>query len=239
MAKWTTTRNVLAAVALATAMLPALAQKLAPGRTEEPAFPLPPDQDLLADLPDGAHLETRRNGDINGDGIPDVAFVGGNETERWLAVKIGYKDELDWGFEPVSVNKGLDAYPLGAAGLSVKKNVLIVEDLTGGTTATNAVYRYRWDPQRKRMQLIGLDAERYSRTNAHDSFKISWNLLTGAHETVRGILNQHPKGDDDAAYFPQKPVRSVHETQPVYMEDTPNPDDLIDAEVVPAGEDRD
>lgn len=239
MAKWTTTRNFLFAAALATMVSPAVARKQPPGPAETPEFPLPSDRELLPDLPDGAHLETRRDGDINGDGIPDVAFVGGSETERWLVVKIGYKDELDWGFEPVSVNKQLDSYPLGAASLSVKKNVLVVEDLTGGTTATNAVYRYRWDPQPKRMRLIGLDAERYSRTNAHDSFKVSWNLLTGAHETVRGILNEHPKGDDDAAYFPQRPVRSVRKSKPVYMEDTPNPDELIDAEIAPAGEDRD
>lgn len=190
-------------------------------------------------MPDGAHLETRRNGDINGDGIPDVAFVGGNEDARWLVVKIGYKDELDWGFEPASINKNLDPFPLGAASLSVKKDVLVVGDLTGGTTATMATYRYRWDPKLKRMRLIGLDATTYSRTNSHDMVETSWNLLTGAHEVVRGILNEHPKGDDDAAYRMTKPDRTLRKSKPVYMEDTPSPDDPVGAEAVPTGEDRD
>lgn len=239
MAKWITTRSSVLAIAWAMAALPVLAQKRPPAAGEQPEFWLPSDQDLLADLPDGARLETRRNGDINGDGIPDVAFVGGNEDARWLVVKIGYKDDLDWGFEPVSVNKQLEPYPLGAASLSVKKDVLVVGDLTGGTTATAATFRYRWDAKEKRMRLIGLDAERYSRTFNHDTLKISWNLLTGAHEVVRGILNRDPQGDDDAAYRYTKPDRTVRKSQPVYMEQTPNPDELIDAEVVPAGEDRD
>ena len=71
------------------------------------------------------------------------------------------------------------------------------------------------------------------------AFTPSWNLLTGTHETVRGILNRRPNGDDDAAYRYAKPDRTVRKSQPVYMEDTPNPDELIDAEVVPEGEDRD
>lgn len=210
-----------------------------PPEAGKPGPWIPSDQDLLADLPKGASLETRHNGDINGDGIPDVAFVGGNEDARWLVVKIGYKDELERGFEPASVNKQLDPYPLGAASLSVKKNVLVVGDLTGGTTATMATYRYRWDPVVKRMRLIGLDATTYSRTNSHDSIRTSWNLLTGAHEVVRGVLNRHPKGDDDAAYRMTKPERTSRKSMPVYMEDTPNPDGLASAETVPAGEDRD
>ncbi|RYZ16724.1 MAG: hypothetical protein EOO70_03780 [Myxococcaceae bacterium] len=176
--------------------------------------------------------------DINGDGIPDTAFVGGTEDERRLVVLVGYKDELEWGHEVAQAGK-LPTYPLGPAQLSVKKNVLVVEDLTGGTTATNAIYRYRWDARLKRLQLIGLDAERYSRTNTHDAFKISWNLLTGAHDTVRGILDKAPKGGDDAAYRYTKPSRTQHKTRPVYIEDTPDADALIDAEVVPPGEDRD
>jgi hypothetical protein len=230
MAKWTTTRNAGLAVSLALAAATAVAQ--------QPAFPRPSDQDLLLDLPDGASLETRRDGDINGDGVPDLAFVGRTEDARWLVVKIGYKEALDWGFEPASVNKGLDPYPLGAASLAVKKDVLVVGDLTGGTTATMATYRYRWDPQARRMRLIGLDATTYSRTNSHDSIETSWNLLTGAHSVVRGILVRKPQ-DDDAAYRYTRPDRTVRKSPPVYMEDTPDPAGLVEAEVVPAGEDRD
>jgi len=196
---------------------------------------VPDDAMLIRDLPAGSSVEARLDADIDGDGIRDVAFVGGNGDQRWLGVKIGRKGG---GFEPASIDRNLE-HPLGPASLSVKKHVLLVDDLTGGTTATATTYRYRFDPAAKLMRLIGLDAERYSRTFSHDTLKISWNLLTGEHEMVRGILNEHPKGDDDAAYRYTKPDRTIRKSNPVYMEDTPNPDDLIDAEVVPAGEDRD
>jgi len=196
---------------------------------------VPDDAVLLKDLPAGSEMEARLDADIDGDGIADVAFVGGIEDTRWLVVRMGRRGG---GFEPDSIDRNLD-HPLGPASLAVKKHVLLVDDLTGGTTATATTYRYRWDQAAKRMRLIGLDAERYSRTNSHDSLKISWNLLTGAHEVVRGMLNEHPQGDDDAAYRYTKPDRTVQKSNPVYLEDTPNPDDLIDAEVVPADEDRD
>lgn len=238
MAKSNTRHNALPVLLLGLAMAGPLPAK-EPRNAGQPEFWMPSDQDLLADLPEGAHLEVRRNGDINGDGIPDVAFVGGNEKARWLVVKIGYKDELDWGFEPASVNRQLDPYPLGSASLSVKKNVLVVEDLTGGTTATMATYRYRWEPASKRMRLIGLDATTYSRTNSHDSIETSWNLLTGAHVATRGIVNTAAKRDDDPAYMYANPERTVRKSVPVYMEDTPDPAGLLEAEQVPAGEDRD
>jgi hypothetical protein len=221
MAKWTTTRSAFLAAAMSVATQ---AQAAAPDSAA-----------LLEDLPAGSSLEARLDADIDGDGVADVAFIGGNEDQRWLVAKMGLENG---GFESAAIDHRL-AHPLGPASLSAKKRVLLVEDLTGGTTATATTYRYRWDQAAKRMRLIGLDAERYSRTNSHDSLKISWNLLTGDFETVRGMLNEHPKGDDDAAYRYTKPERTIRKSSPVYMEDTPDPDDLVDAEVVPADEDRD
>jgi hypothetical protein len=221
MAKWTTTRKVFLAAAMAVAIQ---AQAAAP---DEAA--------LLGRLPPGSAIETRLDADIDGDGIADVAFVGGNDDARWLVVEIGRKDG---GSEAAAIHHGLD-HPLGPASLSLRKNVLLVEDLTGGTTATATTYRYRRDPATGRMRLIGLDAERYSRTFNHDSLKISWNLLTGDFEVIRSILNQRPAGRDNAAYRYTNPQRTIRKPEPVYLEDTPNPDDLIDAEVPPVDEDRD
>lgn len=99
---------------------------------------------LLDYLPDDSRIETRLDGDFNGDGIGDTAYVGGNEDKRLLKVMLGYKDELDWGHSPAGEAE-LETTPLGSASLALKKNVLIVEDLTGGTTATAATYRYRYD----------------------------------------------------------------------------------------------
>lgn len=216
--------SIVAAIALGVGMtMPAHAQ----------ASAIPAEAALLRALPAGSTVESRLDADIDGDGVADLAFVGGIEDTRWLVVRMGRKGG---GFEPDSIDRNLD-HPLGPASLAVKKSVLLVEDLTGGTTATATTYRYRWDHAAKRMRLIGLDAERYSRTNSHDSLRISWNLLTGAHEVVRGMVSEHP-GDDDAAYRYTKPDRTVQKSNPVYLEDTPNPDDLIDAEVVPADEGR-
>jgi hypothetical protein len=195
----------------------------------------PDEAALLGRLPPGSAIETRLDADIDGDGIADVAFVGGNDDARWLVVEIGRKDG---GSEAAAIHHGLD-HPLGPASLSLRKNVLLVEDLTGGTTATATTYRYRRDPATGRMRLIGLDAERYSRTFNHDSLKISWNLLTGDFEVIRSILNQRPAGRDNAAYRYTNPQRTIRKPEPVYLEDTPNPDDLIDAEVPPVDEDRD
>lgn len=221
MAKSNTTRNACLAMALAI--------------TAPAAAAVPGEATLLQALPAGSAMETRLDADIDGDDIADVAFVAGNEDERLLVVEMGTRDGV---FESASIHPGLD-HPLGPASLSLKKGVLLVEDLTGGTTATATTYRYRWDAGAMRLRLIGIDAERYSRTNQHDSLKISWNLLTGAHDMVRGVLNQHPASDNDAAYRYTRPERTLRKSGPVYLEDTPDPDDLIDAEIVPVDEDRD
>ncbi|MFT3896411.1 MAG: hypothetical protein QM719_01725 [Thermomonas sp.] len=197
---------------------------------------VPDDAALLEALPADSSIEARFDADIDGDGNIDVAFVGGNQDQRWLVVERGRNGG---GFEPASTNKALATYALGPASLSLGKHVLLVEDLTGGTTATTTTYRYRFDPAAGRMRLIGIDTERYSRTFSHDSLKISWNLLTGDFVLARSILNQRPAGRDNAAYRYTRPERTIRKSNPVYMEDTPDPDDLIDAEVVPAGEDRD
>ncbi|MGH8080636.1 MAG: hypothetical protein ACREP7_08680, partial [Lysobacter sp.] len=102
-----------------------------------------------------------------------------------------------------------------------------IEDLSGGTTATQATYRYRFDPKVERMRLIGLDAQRYSRTNSHGTLKLSWNLLTGERVIERGEPNESGKGDEAIVYSPAK--RDKRASKPLYMETTPNPDELLDA----------
>lgn len=182
---------------------------------------------LLDYLPDDSRIETRLDGDFNGDGLVDTAYVGGNDSKRLLRVMIGYKDEFDFGHSPAGEAE-LETTPLGAASLALRKNVLIVEDLAGGTTATATTYRYRYDAQTRRMRLIGLDAQRYSRSNSHDSLKFSWNLLTGARILQVGHVNDSGQGDEAYRYRPERKLAS--KSAPVYMEETPNPDALLDAE---------
>ena len=189
----------------------------------------------VAGMLDRDELESRVDGDLNGDGELDTVFVARGEERRYARVMLAYRSEVDFGHEPVAELE-LDASPLGAAALSIRKGVLVIEDLTGGTTATATTYRYRYDRPQHRMRLIGIDAERYSRTNRHDIIKVSWNLLNGDHVVERGTVHAGP---GDEAYDYAQPDRTKQRSPPVYMEETPNPDALIDSHVIPEGEDRD
>lgn len=177
-------------------------------------------------LDGGNRLEKRIDGDLNGDGDIDTVFVGRGEDQRSLMVWLAYRSEVDFGHQPVGTLQ-LDPYPLGDVDLSIRKGVLVIEDLTGGTTATQSTYRYRYDSKAERMRLIGLDAERYSRTNSHGTVKLSWNLLTGDRIVARGEVNDSGQGDQAIDYAPAK--RDKRPSKPLYMETTPNPDSLLES----------
>jgi hypothetical protein len=174
-------------------------------------------EDLAAYMPAGATIETRLDADFSGDGLRDLAFVARNDETRVLKVMVAYGTEVDMGYDPAG-EMAMGDSPLGAAGLGAKKGVLIVEDLDGGTTAIQSLYRFRYDPKARRMRLIGDDVTLYSRSYAHDSIKISSNRLTGERITVVGKL----EGD---AYVDQPAKRSRVPKTPVYMEDAPLPED--------------
>jgi hypothetical protein len=99
--------------------------------------------------------------------------------------------------------------------------VLVVEDLTGGTTAISSTYRYRYEAKSKRMRLIGDDVKMYSRTNAHGWQEISTNRLTGLQIRRSADL-------DDAGEYVEKPeTRGKVATTPLYMEDAPAPETTL------------
>lgn len=198
--------------------------------------------DIAEFVIDGMQVQARIDADLTGDGRPDVAFIAVGDESRKLTVLARYLVELAPAQKPYESLEAIDSLdlettPLGAGTLSVKKGVLVFEDLTGGTTATAATYRYRFDPDQDRMRLIGIDAERYSRTNSHGTIKLSWNLLNGAHVVQEGMPDE--SGEGDGAYRFRPAQKTVHSSEPVYMSETPRPDDLLDAEVIPEGEDRD
>jgi hypothetical protein len=177
-------------------------------------------------LDKGQELETRVDGDVNLDGEIDTVFVGRSEEKRSLTVMLAVKSEVELGHQPVGTLT-LDPYPLGRASVSMAKGVLKIEDLTGGTTAISAVYRYRLVPgDEPKMRLIGLEATLYSRTYQHDGFELSWNLLTGDLLTREMKLN---KSGGRAAYDKVAEKKSKRPSKPLFMETTPNPEDLIKA----------
>lgn len=189
--------------------------------------------DIAEFITDGMRVESRIDVDLTGEGLPDVVFLAAGDESRKLVVLARYEvdaaaDRKAYeGLEAID-SLDLETTPLGSATISVKKGVLKLDDLTGGTTATQATYRYRFDPDEDRMRLIGIDAERYSRTNSHGAARLSWNLLTGAHLVQESELDASGKGDGAYRFRPE--VKSVRKTPPVYMAETPKPDELIDME---------
>lgn len=173
----------------------------------------------------GEEIETRIDGDLNGDGDPDTAYVVASPDVRTLHVQLSYRAEFDIGHQPAGSFK-LEPDRLGPADLSINKGVLTVRDLTGGTTAMSAVYRYRaaMTKDGPRMRLIGLDAKVYSRTYAHDGDEMSWNVTTG--DTITTLLKIKGTGEDrtyDKLYTRKfkRPVRTI------YMEDTPGAEEEL------------
>ncbi len=187
---------------------------------------MPPisDQALNDWLELGQEIETRVDGDLNGDGDTDTVYVVASPDARTLRVMLSYRSEVDIGHEPAGELK-LEPYPLGAAELAIANGVLTIRDLTGGTTALSVTYRYR--PLRTKegpkMRLIGLDATVYSRTYAHDGDEMSWNVATG--DTITSLLKVAATGDRgyDKLYTRKfrQPVRTI------YMEDTPGAEEEL------------
>ena len=191
---------------------------------QPPGIPVLTDEEIRADLKNGEDIETRVDGDMNGDGAIDTAYIVRGEDTRWLHVRFAARGEYDLYHEPAG-SVELDAFPLGPAEMRVSKGVLVVRDLTGGTTAVSATYRFRGDKARPKMRLIGLDATLYSRTYAHDGAEMSWNLLTGDVIATKMKLvgsGENANYDKSAVKRFKRPVTAL------YMEDTPNAEETLD-----------
>ena len=183
-----------------------------------------PDDRLLADyyfnaleLPPGMELETRLDADLNADGLTDIAFVARNDESRVVGVLLGFMDEVDMGHAPAAKGE-LAADALGPASLSAPKGVLVVKDLTGGTTAVSSTYRYRYEGKNKRLRLIGDDVKLYSRTNAHGWQEISTNRLTGLQ------IRRSAELDSAGEYLEKPETRTKVPTTPLYLENAPTPE---------------
>lgn len=213
----------VAALALLMTAAPAIAQRV----------PIASPAELQNAMAQDATVEVRVDGDLNGDGETDTAFIENGNDSRRLHVLLAYRTETDLGHDPAG-SHDLESSALGPAQLSVARGVLVVKDLTGGTSAIEATYRYRWDAAAKKMRLIGLDASSYSRTFQHDTHEISWNLLTG--DFVSRSMKLKPEGSKgDEAYFDPVERKRKRPSRPLYLDSTPDPDALISAETWPAG----
>lgn len=191
---------------------------------QRPEVPVMSDDAIAATLEAGQEVETRVDGDMNGDGDIDTAWIVRGNDKRFLHVQFAARGEFDLYHEPAG-SAELDAFPLGPAEMTVSKGILIIKDLTGGTTAISATYRYRGERTKPRMALIGLDATLYSRTYAHDGAEMSWNLLTG--DVIATKLKLVGSGEN-ANYDKSAVKRFKRPVKTCYLEDTPDAEEALD-----------
>lgn len=192
---------------------------LAAGAAHAQATEILPGVELAA----GAEVESRVNGDLNGDGVEDAAYIAHNDDSRALTVVLSVKDEFTFDYRTEVLM--LEPTSLGPGTLALDGNVLKFEDMTGGTTAVSSTRRFRYDGRGGRMRLIGLDATVYSRTYAHDGFETSWNLLTGDATTRELRLNT---GGGDAAYNPGPRHSFKRRVRAQYLADSPDPEVVLE-----------
>ena len=220
MAKWSTRHNRgLAALAGALLGLVVDGDVLAAG--SGPAQPS--EAQLMAALPAEAILEVSLVADIDGDGHPDTAILGGTPAQRRLVVWFGKQEGHE---APVSAPLGAPNSNTGAS-LDTDKGELVVLDATGDDAETKTIYRFRRERGVAGMRLASIESERY---RGGEAIRLAWNLLTGAHEFARGELVDSADGEERVPRY-GTPRRSRRESPPVDMASTPLPDALVDAEL--------
>jgi hypothetical protein len=187
-----------------------------------PAIPFS-DRQIAANMAADERVEGRIDGDFNGDAAIDTAFITTSRNERTVHVMFAVGKTGGAGHAPAGSFK-LPPDTLGPVELSVNKDVLVIKDLTGGTTALAATYRFRGEKAEPRMRLIGLDVSSYSRNYAHDGSEMSWNLLTG--DIITSQLKR--AGNDEAAGYDKvggkrmrRPIAVIH------MDDTPDAEEEL------------
>lgn len=175
------------------------------------------------ELPAGVVLESRVDGDLNGDGVEDIAYVAHDADSRALTVLLSIKHELDFEYRPEVLL--LELTEFAPATLALDGKVLRFEDMTGGTTAISSIRRFRYEDRGGQMRLIGLDATLYSRINAHDGFEASWNLLSGDATTRELRLN---RGEGDEAYKPAIERSFKRRIRAQWLSDSPDPEIVLE-----------
>ncbi len=146
---------------------------------------------LNAFLPRGWTVEDHASGDLNGDGVSDISAIliqgkaGGSIREaddnpRALIVLLGHdKGE----FTLAGTNdrllqcRGCCGVKEGV-GISIRKGVIIVRQMTGSREFSDETWRFRYEPQKQRFVLIGRDIESGDGMLGTGTI-VSFNYLTG------------------------------------------------------------
>lgn len=188
-----------------------------------PAAPAMSEAAIARLMTQGEEMEARVDGDLNGDGNVDTVVVLVKDDLR--TVRAFFTARSGARIHHVAAGTfNLLPGALGPAELTVDKGVLVIRDLTGGTSATSATYRFRGDGAAPKLRLIGLDATAYSRTYSHDGAEMSWNLLTGDIVTAQLTVK---RDDSDRGYDKVGAKRARRPASAIYMENIPNPEDEL------------
>jgi hypothetical protein len=169
---------------------------------------LPEGKSLVDLLPKGWTVEDQVKGDLSGDGVSDIAAIlvqgksdgdqseAEDEPQRALIVILGRDKEK---FIPAGTNdkllqcKGCGGVKEGV-GIGIKKEVIIVSQMSGSREFANKTWRFRYDPQTQRFVMIGKDLETGDGMRGIGTI-VSFNYLTGLKitETYRYDKNGQRK----------------------------------------------
>jgi len=178
-------------------LLPGLA-----ARVHAEGFPvkdIPREGKALADfVPKGWSVATQASGDLNNDGIADVAAIlvqgdpektpleDEDESSRAVIVLLGRPDgkhTLAGTNDNLLQCRGCLGVKEGVV-IGIKKGVVVLEQYGGSREYTVEVWRFRYDPQSRRFVLIGRDIENADGALGTGTTESS-NYLTGQKVTER------------------------------------------------------
>ena len=147
-------------------------------------------------IPSGWIVGDQASGDLNGDGIPDIAAIlvqGGpnfdlnkadDEPQRALIVLMG-KDKDKFTLAGIN-DKLLQCKGCGgikeSVGISIKKGVIIVSQMSGSREFAIETWRFRYDLRSQRFVTIGRDLETGDGMRGTGKVE-SFNYLTGRKMT--------------------------------------------------------
>lgn len=154
--------------------------------------------------PRGWTIETRVNGDLNRDRVPDAALVlvenkaaknakgdPGDPGERSRALvvllregkgwrRVGFNNSLLLGTRDGGAFYGVSQTPVE---VHIKRGVLLVNEDNGSRETTETTHKFRLDRRTRRLYLIGLELIENDRLSNHTRSE-STNFLTGIKKTT-------------------------------------------------------
>jgi hypothetical protein len=174
---------------------------------------------LQAFVPAGWAIESKLEGDLDGDGKADTVLVllekekKDEEDDRRRALVVllrradgwavgGTNVGLVYGWQLAGVNGG-DAAPELAISA---RGVLDVSQYGGSRQAYGSVHRFRWNRERAKLELIGLDESSRDRLSGAENDR-SCNLLTGV--CVETATPAQQDEDGNAIAHPPSPTRKT------------------------------